>query len=357
MKLGILGVSEGRSLMSAALKSDVIELVNICDLNEDLCKERCREFDFDRYTLKYDDLLANDEIEVIGIYTPERFHAEHILQAFRAGKQVVCTKPLLEGLARGREVLDAAQATGCWLFVGQSSRFFQPFIQQRRDFESGELGELLTIEAHYNYDHRWYLEKPWTDNSTFQFLYNCISHPGDFVRWYLPDVEEVMGYGMISVNGREMGLEHPDIMHFVLRAPDGRVARVSGSYTGPIQPVERESCLSTVLRCSKGCTQADYHELRYAKKIVGQPGVIQRFEGMEDYFFRFEGQSHHAGEYQNYLEYVARCLADGQSPKPDLAEGLVTLAMLQAMEVSMERGEPVRITDILKQHGLEELRS
>jgi predicted dehydrogenase len=357
MKLGILGVSEGRSLMSAALKSDVIELVAICDLNEDLCKERCREFNFDRYTLKYEDMLADEDIEVIGIYTPDRFHAEHILQAFDAGKHVVCTKPLLDGLARGREVLEAAGASGRWLFVGQSTRFFQPFIQQRRDFDSGQLGELFTVEAHYNYDHRWYLRKPWTDNSVFKWVYGCICHPGDLVRWYMPEVEEVMGYGMLSTNGREMGLRHPDIMHFVLRTPEGRVARVSGSYSGPIQPVERESCMSCVLRCSNGCTQADYHELRYAKKIEGQPGIIEHFEGMEDYFFRFEGRSHHAGEYQNYLEYVARCLAEGQTPKPDLAEGLVTMAMLEAMDISMERRAPVKISDVLKEHGLEELRS
>lgn len=43
-KLGVLGLGEGRSIMSAALWSDAWELVEICDLNEDICKERIEEF-------------------------------------------------------------------------------------------------------------------------------------------------------------------------------------------------------------------------------------------------------------------------------------------------------------------------
>jgi hypothetical protein len=34
-----------------------------------------------------------------------------------------------------------------------------------------------------------------------------LSHPVDFIRWYLPNIEEVMGYGMISSNGKNAGLE------------------------------------------------------------------------------------------------------------------------------------------------------
>lgn len=355
MKLGLLGLGEGRSLMSAALASDVVELVAICDLNEDLCRERCQEFGFERYTIRYEDLLADDQIDVIGIYTPDRFHAEHILQAFAHGKNVICTKPLLDNLSRGPELLAAAESSGRWLFVGQSTRFFEPFKKQRQDYDAGQLGELYTVEAHYNYDHRWFLRKPWTKPETFKWLYGCICHPADLVRWYLPDIEEVMGYGMLTDNGREAGLQHEDSMHFVLRTADGRVARVSGSYSGPIQPVERESCLSCVLRCSVGCTQADYHELRYAKKLEGQPGVIERFEGKEDYYFRFEGQTHHAGEYQNYLEYVADCLANKVAPTPDLEEGLVTMALLEAMEASMQRGAPVKVKEILAQYNLAHL--
>ena len=57
---------------------------------------------------------------------------------------------------------------------------------------------------------------------------------------------------------------------------------------------------------------------------------------MVDYYFRFEGWTHHAGEYQNYMEEFALCLDQGITPKPDLKEGIHTLAIMEAMEKSIE---------------------
>ena len=99
---------------------------------------------------------------------------------------------------------------------------------------------------------------------SFKWLYGGLSHPVDFIRWYMPAIEEVMGYGMISSNGITAGLKNHDTMHFIFRSADGRIARVSGAYTGPTQPPSRDSGMSCVLRCTEGASQADYHELRYS---------------------------------------------------------------------------------------------
>ncbi|HEX6428865.1 MAG TPA: Gfo/Idh/MocA family oxidoreductase, partial [Niastella sp.] len=70
------------------------------------------------------------------------------------------------------------------------------------------------------------------------------------------------------------------------------------------------------------------------------------------YYFRFEGQSHHAGEYQNYLEYFADSITNNTTAYPDLKEGIGTIALLQAMEKSLETEMPVKVSEILKMHGL-----
>ena len=71
LKLGILGLGEGRSTMSAALASDRYELIKICDAQLDLCKQRAKEFDFQNYTTNYQEMLDDPEIDVIAIYTPD----------------------------------------------------------------------------------------------------------------------------------------------------------------------------------------------------------------------------------------------------------------------------------------------
>jgi hypothetical protein len=122
-------------------------------------------------------------------------------------------------------------------------------------------------------------------------------------------------------------------MHFIFKATDGRIARVSGAYTGPTQPAERDSGMSTILRATEGASQADYHELRYSvTDKTGEEKIVRWGDATMKHFFRFEGQSHHAGEYQNYLEYFADSITEGFTAYPDIKEGIGTVALLQAMD-------------------------
>ena len=356
LKIGILGLGEGRSTMSAALKSSKIELIKVCDINEEMCKKRAHEFGFNNYTTDYAELLSDPEIELIAIYTPDHLHGNHIIEALKHNKHVICTKPLIDDLGQAKDIIELANKSGKRVFVGQSSRFFEPAKRQRKDFEEGLIGELITIESHYNADHRWFLDKPWALSEAFKWLYGGLSHPIDFIRWYLPNISEVMGYGMISSNGLKAGLKNEDTMHFIFKATDGRIARVSGVYTSPIQPAQRESGMSCILRGTEGASQADYHELRYAiTSRDGEEKIVTWGDKELNHYFRFEGQSHHAGEYQNYLEYVADSIERGFIAYPDLKEGIVTVALMQAMDKSLKTGLPVKVADILKNYDLENL--
>jgi predicted dehydrogenase len=356
LRLGILGLGEGRSTISAALQSEKYELKIICDAKEEICRQRAKEFDFHRFTTNYQDMLNDPEIDVVAIYTPDHLHAVHVKMALEHGKHVVCTKPFIDDLSDARELLELSQQTGKKVFVGQSSRFFEPAKRQRADFEAGLIGELITIESHYHADHRWFLEKSWSLEQSFKWLYGGLSHPADFIRWYLPDIEEVMGYGMISSNGKKAGLKNEDTMHFIFKAADGRIARISGAYTGPTQPAQRDSGMSCILRCTEGASQADYHELRYSvTDKTGEEKIIVWGDATLKHYFRFEGQSHHAGEYQNYLEYFADSIEQDFIANPDMKEGIGTIALLQAMDRSLHTGHPVKVKDILNEHGLSEV--
>lgn len=352
-KIAILGLGEGRSTISAALQSDKLELVKMCDRNIDLCKQRAAEFNFHSYTTDYNELLQDATIDIIAIYTPDHLHAQHIKMALEHGKHVVCTKPFIDNLADAKSLLLAQQKSGKKVFVGQSSRFFCPSKSPTHRLRSGR-----NRRTHH---HRGALqcrpplvsEKEWALSDKFKWLYGGLSHPVDFVRWYLPNITEVMGYGTISANGKAAGLKNEDCMHFIFKADDGRIARVSGTYTSPTQPAQRESGMSCVLRGTQGASVADYHELRYAiTNKSGEEKIITWGDDTIKYFFRFEGQSHHAGEYQNYLEYFADSIEQGFTASPDMHEGIGTIALLQAMERTLETGMPVKLSDVLSAYGL-----
>src|SRR4051812_3968876 len=126
LTIGILGLGEGRSTISAALHSSKLELKKICDVNEEMCRKRAEEFAFNQYTTRYEDMLEDPSIDAIAIYTPDHLHAQHVKMALQHNKHVVCTKPFIDDLGVARELMALQEKTGKKVFVGQSSRFFEP---------------------------------------------------------------------------------------------------------------------------------------------------------------------------------------------------------------------------------------
>lgn len=353
-RLGILGLGEGRSVISAAQKSPRWEIANICDLNEELCKKRCQEFGLTVYTTLYQDMLDDPDIDVIGIYTPDQLHALHIKMALEAGKDVICTKPLMLSLDKADELLKIAKRAKRHVFIGQSSRYFEPARRQHADFEAGKLGELVTLETHYISDSRWFLERSWSRTKGFSWMYNFMIHAVDLAAWYLPQIEDVYGVGVVSQNTKDYSLSVPDTMKFILKDKNGICATISGIYAAPTLGYEVEQSISCTLRGTKGICRAGYPRLEYFTNFepVAETSLLHDYSDLHNYYFRFEGLTHHAGEYQNYLEHFAAAMDKDEIPKPDLKEGIRTLAIMSAMDESMKTGTVVKVSDILKKYSL-----
>lgn len=352
--IGVLGLGEGRSIISAILESDYWDLVTMCDLNEELCIQRAKEFDLSTYTTRYETMLEDPLIQVIGIYTPDQLHSQHIKMALEAGKHVICTKPLMLNLDDALELIEVQQRTGKTVFVGQSSRYFEPAIQQHKDFLEGKHGQLAHVEAHYITDARWFLDKPWSRKPGFSWMYNFLIHALDLALWYLPDIESVYGVGFTSENTLAYQMTVPDALTFLLKSKDGRTALIKGNYTQPILSYPTEQSISCTLRGTKGTSRAGYPLLKYHTTFDAKDNdeTLHDFENLYDYYFRFEGRSHHAGEYQNYIEEFAMLMEQGITPKPDLMEGIHTLAVMEAMNRSLQSGQVVAVSQILKERKL-----
>jgi len=112
LNLGILGLGEGRSTISAALNSSKWNLKMICDLDLALCRKRGDEFKMYEYTTDYMEMLQDESIDVIAIYTPDHLHIEHIKLALQHNKHVVCTKPFIDDLSKAHELIELQKQNG-----------------------------------------------------------------------------------------------------------------------------------------------------------------------------------------------------------------------------------------------------
>jgi predicted dehydrogenase len=362
--IGILGLHEGATLLkvlgptsAGAVVPDPLErvpearAVMACDLDPKKL-EACRSLRPDvAYTLHYEEMLEHPQVEVVAIYTPDPLHAEHVLAAFEHGKHVICTKPLVTSLAQGRALLEAARRSGCKLLVGQSTRFFEPFLRQRRDFERGKFGEIELLEAHYLHRMDWYYRKsPWAAQADWAFL--GLSHPLDLLAWYLPDVERVQAFASRSALAGEYGAG-PDIYSVNALTRSGRVGRVLGHYGLHELPRARNS-IELVLFGTAGTSLAQYHDMRYL--YTDEEGV----EVLEDalyakraYYFNNEVHGMHYGEFANYTRHFVRALREGTEHHPNLEDGLYALCLMEATRRSARQGgAPLALAPLLEEVGL-----
>ena len=102
--------------------------------------------------LDYDQLFADPEVDGVYISLPNAFHLPVAIRAMKAGKHVLCEKPLGMNAAEVREAMDVAATAGV-LFVEASWNRWHPRTQRIEEIvKSGQLGEITRIRSGYAYD-------------------------------------------------------------------------------------------------------------------------------------------------------------------------------------------------------------
>jgi predicted dehydrogenase len=351
-RIGVLGLHEGRTLLAGLDRTEHAVAVAGCDL--DTAKvEACRAaLPGLYYTADYTELLARDDVDIVAIYTPDPLHGEHIEQAFLAGKDVICTKPLVNSTAACKRILAAARGTGRKLLVGQSTRFFEPFLRQRAAFESGELGLVEFADAHYVHRMDWFYEKSrWAATDT-DWVFLGLSHPIDLLRWYLGPIREVQAYGTRSALAQRYGVTGFDVYTVQVVAEDGRLGRAMGHYGCHELPSARNS-IELVLWGSEGTSQAQYHDMRY--RYVREDGTEVTEDplyALRHHYFNSEVHGMHYGEFANYAEHFAVALLHGTPHAPGLEEGVETFCVMEAVRRAAQSGKPVAVAPLLQEVGL-----
>lgn len=97
-----------------------------------------------------DELLADDQIELVVVNTPNNTHAAYARQALQAGKHILVEKPFATSSAEAQEVFDLGRSLGKHVLVYQNRRYSSDFLAAKEVLESGRLGRI--IEVHLRFD-------------------------------------------------------------------------------------------------------------------------------------------------------------------------------------------------------------
>jgi predicted dehydrogenase len=105
----------------------------------------------DRAVAGYRALIDDQDIDALYIPLPNSLHAEWTIKALRAGKPVLCEKPLCGTLAEVEQVLTVAKETGTLLWEAFVFPFHAQFAAVQKLLAGGEIGELLEIQSDFHF--------------------------------------------------------------------------------------------------------------------------------------------------------------------------------------------------------------
>ena len=151
VKVGIIGCGgiANSKHMPSLKKVEGVEMVAFCDILRERAEKAAKEYgtpDAKVYT-DYKELLADPQIEVVHVLTPNRAHSFITVDALDAGKHVMCEKPMAINSAEAKKMLDAQKRNGKLLTIGYQSRFRPDSIYMKQEAEDGVFGDIYYAKA------------------------------------------------------------------------------------------------------------------------------------------------------------------------------------------------------------------
>lgn len=322
MKVGIISFAHSHAFGYAEALSKIkgAELVGIADENEKRGQEAAERF-HTKYFSKYEDLLYQD-IESVIITSENNRHLEHVLSAARAGKHILCEKPLTTKVKDAKEMIKVCKENKVTLQTAFPVRFNTAIIQAKRIIENGDLGEILAIKGTNRGTNPggWFVDPVKSGGGA---VIDHTVHVVDIMRWYMDaEVKEV--YAEI----------------------DNLLTKDSIDDCG-ILTLEFDNDVFATLDCSWSRNETYPTWGDVTLEIVGSEGTLtvdafaQKLDvyGKEGVNWNYWGDNMDFGLVNDFLESVS----NGKDPSISGYDGLKALEVALAAYDSSEKKQPIKL--------------
>ena len=196
VKFGMIGASGmGLNHIRSIAHHPKMDLIAICDKDPERLEIAKNEVDCPNYYTDWRELIANPEVEAIVLCIPDRLHKEMTIEALKAGKQVLCEKPMALTIEECEEMREAEKKYGQRLMIGQICRYAPGFALAKKLVDRGEIGELYYVESEYAHDYsKSRGADDWRVDPLREPFLGGGCHAVDLLRWVAGDPSEVTAY-------------------------------------------------------------------------------------------------------------------------------------------------------------------
>jgi predicted dehydrogenase len=171
----------------------------VCDEIPERAEQRAREFGVPKAYTRYEDLLADPEIEAVSICTPSGMHGDMVIAAANAGKHAMTEKPIDIRLDKIDAMIDACRRGGTKLAVIFQRRTSPLWQKVRETVQNGKLGRMVLGDAYLKY----YRSQDYYDSGAWRgtwaldgggALMNQGVHLVDQLQWVMGPVETLFSF-------------------------------------------------------------------------------------------------------------------------------------------------------------------
>lgn len=345
VRIGILGTG-GMAAAHAQSYAKIprCRVVACCDIDTGKARAFAEKHGIAHTFPRLEDMLAGDGVDAVSVVTPDGFHCEASLAALKAGKHVLCEKPLATNAADARRMARAAAKAGTVAMVNFSYRDFPAIQAAAKLVQSGAIGEIRHVSGHYLQD--WLCGDHWGRwDTTPAWLWRLSKAHGSKgalgdVGVHLLDFASFPAGRITAVDCRlkTFAKTPPRVGEYVFDANDSALINVTF-----------ENGAIGVLHTSRWATG---HHNGVALAIHGDEGAIRvDLEKSGTSFEMCRVRRRKVGEWttvaakptpNNYTRFV-RSILTGRHDQPDFARGAEIQTLLDACEASDASGRTVRI--------------
>ncbi|HVQ40335.1 MAG TPA: Gfo/Idh/MocA family oxidoreductase [Pyrinomonadaceae bacterium] len=169
-------------------------LVAVSDVSETAVATVGTELDVSKRYSRYQDLIADQEVDAVVIVSPTSTHKEIVLEGAKRKLPIFCEKPLSISLPEAREMRLAVEQSGVFFQMGFMRRFDKGYVAAKRKIEAGAIGTPVVFKSSSRDPYRPSLEYLDPAHSGGLFI-DCGIHDLDLARWYMGDIASVYSIG------------------------------------------------------------------------------------------------------------------------------------------------------------------
>ena len=336
--IGIVGSRFISTIHAESLKMvPAAEIRGVTSPTEGHARAFAEKYGIPNYFTSVDEMLKMDDIDMIVVGAPNRYHCEITVAAAKAGKHVVVEKPLCMNLAEADEMISACKTANVKLMYAEELCFAPKYVRLKSLLDEGALGDPIFLKQSEKHDgphadHFWDVEK---SGGGVTMDMGC--HAVEFFRWMLgrPKIKSV--YAHMDTHVHKDKTKGDDNAIIIIEFENGVTAMAEESWTKLGGMDDKAEVFGT-----KGQAYADLLRgnsiLTYSTQGVGY--AVEKAGDTTGWSFTIFEEAWNYGFPQEFAHFVD-CVKNNKTPEVTGEDGRAVLEAIFAAYESAGKGKKV----------------